>query len=59
MNPESIRMAVRGILANWMRSLLTMFVILMGVAAVIILVAVGSGQRRRAANASKRWAPMC
>ena len=42
-NPESIRMAVRGILANRMRSLLTMLGILIGVAAVIILVAVGSG----------------
>ena len=43
MNFESIRMAIRGILANRLRSALTMLGILIGVGAVIILVAVGSG----------------
>ena len=43
MNPESIRMAFRGIIANRMRSALTMLGILIGVGAVIILVAVGVG----------------
>jgi putative ABC transport system permease protein len=40
---ESFRMAVQGVLANRMRSLLTMLGITIGVAAVIILVAVGNG----------------
>jgi len=43
MNIESIRMALRGIVANRMRSALTMLGILIGVGAVIILVAVGAG----------------
>jgi len=42
-NLESIRMALRGISANRMRSALTMLGILIGVGAVIILVAVGAG----------------
>jgi putative ABC transport system permease protein len=40
---ESLRIAVQGILANRLRSLLTMLGIMIGVAAVIILVAVGRG----------------
>jgi putative ABC transport system permease protein len=40
---ESFRMAVQGVLANRLRSLLTMLGITIGVAAVIILVAVGKG----------------
>jgi putative ABC transport system permease protein len=40
---EAFRMAVQGILANRLRSLLTMLGIAIGVAAVIILVAVGHG----------------
>ncbi len=40
---ESIRMALQGILANRLRSLLTLLGITIGVAAVIILVAVGHG----------------
>ncbi len=43
MNLESIRIALRGLLANRMRSALTMLGVLIGVGAVIILVAVGSG----------------
>jgi putative ABC transport system permease protein len=43
MNLESIRMAFGGILANKMRSLLTMLGILIGVASVILLIAVGAG----------------
>jgi putative ABC transport system permease protein len=43
MNLESIRMAVGGILANRMRSALTMLGILIGVASVIVLIAVGAG----------------
>ncbi|MFC4950511.1 ABC transporter permease [Pseudonocardia sp. GCM10023141] len=40
---ESFRFAVRGVTANKMRSLLTMSGILIGVAAVIILIAAGTG----------------
>jgi putative ABC transport system permease protein len=40
---ESLRMAVQGVLSNRLRSLLTMLGITIGVAAVIILVAVGNG----------------
>jgi putative ABC transport system permease protein len=40
---DSIRVALRGMLANRMRSLLTMLGILIGTAAVILLVAVGTG----------------
>jgi putative ABC transport system permease protein len=43
MNLESVQMALRGIVANRMRSALTMLGILIGVGAVIILVAVGAG----------------
>ena len=43
MNAASVRIAVRGIVANKMRSSLTTLGILIGVASVIILVAVGSG----------------
>jgi putative ABC transport system permease protein len=40
---ESFRMALQGVMANRMRSLLTMLGITIGVASVIILVAVGRG----------------
>ena len=43
MNIESIRMALRGVLANRMRSALTMLGVLIGVGAVIVLIAVGAG----------------
>lgn len=51
MNLESIRIALGGILANRMRSFLTVLGMLIGVAAVIILVAVGAGS---AANSEKQ-----
>jgi putative ABC transport system permease protein len=41
--PDSLRVALRGILANRMRSALTMLGILIGTAAVILLMAVGAG----------------
>jgi putative ABC transport system permease protein len=40
---EAVRMALQGLLSNRMRSLLTMLGITIGVAAVIVLVAVGHG----------------
>jgi putative ABC transport system permease protein len=43
---ESLRFALNGIVANKMRSLLTMLGILIGVASVITLVAVGTGSSR-------------
>ena len=43
MTIDSIRVALRGMLANRMRSLLTMLGILIGTSAVILLVAVGTG----------------
>ncbi|MGA3146573.1 MAG: ABC transporter permease [Acidimicrobiales bacterium] len=39
-------MALRGISSNWLRSLLTMLGVLIGVAAVIVLLAVGTGSSR-------------
>jgi putative ABC transport system permease protein len=41
--PEAIRIALQGLLANRLRSALTMLGILIGVGAVIMLVAVGNG----------------
>ncbi len=43
---ESLRFALRGIVANKMRSMLTCLMILIGVASVITLVAVGTGSSR-------------
>src|SRR5262245_1847829 len=43
---ESIRIAVRGVLANRLRSMLTMLGIMIGVGSVIVLVAVGTGSSR-------------
>jgi len=47
---ESLRIAVQGILANRLRSLLTMLGVMIGVAAVIILVAVGTGSSAAVQN---------
>ena len=47
---ESLRMAVQGVLSNRLRSLLTMLGITIGVAAVIILVAVGNGSAAAVRN---------
>ena len=48
MSVESIRLALRGIGANRMRSALTMLGILIGVGSVIVLVAVGAGSAEAA-----------
>ncbi len=40
---DSVRVALRGVLANRMRSALTMLGILIGTSAVILLVGVGTG----------------
>jgi putative ABC transport system permease protein len=47
---EAFRMAVQGVLSNRLRSLLTMLGITIGVAAVIILVAVGHGSAVAVSN---------
>ena len=43
MNPEAVRIALRGVGSNKLRSALTVLGILIGVGAVIVLVAVGTG----------------
>ena len=43
MNPEALRIALRGVGSNKLRSALTVLGILIGVGAVIVLVAVGTG----------------
>ncbi|MGW1059558.1 ABC transporter permease [Micromonospora rubida] len=47
---ETIRFALRGVAANKLRSALTMLGILIGVAAVILLVAVGNGSAQAITN---------
>jgi len=47
MNTENFRIAIQGILANKLRALLTMLGILIGVAAVILVVAVGNGSSKQ------------
>ena len=42
---ESLRVALEALLANRLRSALTMFGVVIGVAAVVVLVAIGSGAR--------------
>ncbi|HEY2202964.1 MAG TPA: ABC transporter permease, partial [Pseudonocardia sp.] len=44
---ESFRVALRGLRANRLRTLLTMLGIMIGVAAVILLVALGNGTSAR------------
>ncbi|GAA4951920.1 ABC transporter permease [Actinoplanes utahensis] len=48
--PEIVRFALRGVGANKLRSVLTMLGILIGVAAVILLVAVGNGSAQAIAT---------
>ena len=47
---ESFTIALRGIMANKLRSALTMLGILIGVGAVIVLVAVGNGSSKAVQN---------
>src|SRR5262249_28557943 len=51
---ETIRFAVRGVTANKLRSGLTVLGILIGVAAVILLVAVGNGSQRAVQRSIER-----
>ena len=43
---ESFRIAVRAVFANKVRSLLTMLGVIIGVSAVILLVAIGTGVQK-------------
>ncbi len=47
MNSENVRIAIQGIIANRLRAFLTMLGILIGVGAVILLVAVGNGSGKQ------------
>ena len=51
---ETVRFAIRGITANKLRSGLTVLGILIGVAAVILLVAVGNGSQRQIQQSIER-----
>ncbi len=50
MNLENVRIALRGVNANRLRSALTMLGIMIGVGAVIVLVAVGNGSSQSVQN---------
>jgi len=54
---EAVRVALRGLGANRLRSVLTMLGIIIGVAGVILLVALGMGFDLRSMRASNRWPP--
>ena len=55
---EVVRFAVRGLVANRLRSLLTMLGIIIGIAAVILLTALGNGASQSTSRArSRAWAP--
>jgi putative ABC transport system permease protein len=47
---ETIRLAVRALIRNRMRSLLTMLGVIIGVAAVVVTVAIGAGARQSISN---------
>jgi putative ABC transport system permease protein len=47
MNTENVRIAIQGILSNKLRAMLTMLGILIGVGAVILVVAVGNGSSKQ------------
>jgi putative ABC transport system permease protein len=53
----SARIAVRALRVNLLRSALTMLGIVIGVGAVITMVAVGSGAQARWPSRSRAWAP--
>ena len=58
--PETLRIAWSGITANKLRSGLTILGMTIGVASVIVLIAVGNGSsKRRPVDASRASAPTC
>jgi putative ABC transport system ATP-binding protein len=54
---EAWRVAVTALRANRLRSLLTMLGVVIGVAAVVVLVAIGTGASARSRPRSTAWAP--
>ena len=56
---EIIRVALEALRANKLRSLLTMLGIIIGVGAVITMVALGSARRSRCRTAFRRSGPRC
>ena len=57
MYKESFLMAWASIVANRMRSILTMMGIIIGVAAVITLVSIGNGVTKQVTDSFRPWAP--
>ena len=53
----AIRSALRALSTNALRSLLTMLGIIIGVAAVITMIAIGTGAQQRVEEQIKAWAP--
>ena len=53
----SIKVAVASLRVNALRTALTMLGIIIGVGAVIVMVAVAPGRRRAWPNSSSAWAP--
>lgn len=47
---DNVRMALRGVASNWPRTLLTMLGVLIGVASVIVLLAIGTGSAQSIQN---------
>ncbi len=60
MNPLSgLPIAFAALRSNKLRSLLTMLGIIIGVAAVIIMVAIGTARGCASPSRSRSWAPIC
>ena len=56
---ETFRIAIGGLLANKLRSGLTVLGLTIGVASVIVLISVGTGSSRRCRRASRASARTC
>lgn len=52
---EAFRMSVQAVLAHKMRSLLTMLGIIIGIASVVSVVALGNGSQKKSSKTSVRW----
>ena len=53
--PSTIRISFRALKVNKMRSALTMLGIIIGVGAVIAMIAIGTGASRRSQSRSQAW----
>ena len=53
---EAFKMSVQAIMAHKMRSLLTMLGIIIGIASVVSVVALGNGSQQKSWKTSTRWA---